>query len=271
LLAQPRLEIEIMTDERAKSDASTYAEPARSPTYAPAEGGGLTQYQLRAVAAEVVAALAHAVGTPLNVISGRAELIRQDPGNALMHVARIDDQVRKLATGLRQVVDYLSIPEPGGARVAGSQIVRDVIASLRSAAERVEAVLTDDASSLERITLEGATTFGLLCTLGSLAIRCAEGVAREARRIRFGGTLRDGVVSFEINLPGLAPLEGWHLEHFEARPPPGPSTEAYQVLSVCAVLVRGRGGKLHAEPITEASAATPAGVLVRFSSRVGST
>jgi len=72
----------------------------------------LAQRQLREAGAEVAAAIAHAVGTPLNVISGRAELIRHDPSNALAQVTRIEEQVKKLANGLRQVVDYLAVPEP---------------------------------------------------------------------------------------------------------------------------------------------------------------
>jgi len=75
----------------------------------------LAQRQLRDAGAEVASALAHAVGTPLNVISGRAELIRHDPSNALAQVARIEEQVKKLATGLRQIVDYLAVPEPRAA------------------------------------------------------------------------------------------------------------------------------------------------------------
>jgi signal transduction histidine kinase len=72
----------------------------------------VAQHQLRDAGAEVAAAIAHAVGTPLNVISGRAELIRHDPSNALTQVARIEEQVKKLATGLRQLVDYLAVPDP---------------------------------------------------------------------------------------------------------------------------------------------------------------
>src|SRR6185295_11805528 len=48
----------------------------------------LYQRQIRDAAAEVAAAIAHAAGTPLNVIGGRAELIRQDPANAAGHVTR---------------------------------------------------------------------------------------------------------------------------------------------------------------------------------------
>ena len=77
----------------------------------------LAEHQLRDAGAEVAAAIAHAVGTPLNVISGRAELIRHDPSNALAQVARIEEQVKKLANGLRQVVDYLAVPAADTARL----------------------------------------------------------------------------------------------------------------------------------------------------------
>src|SRR5690349_5516016 len=84
---------------------------------------GLAQRQLRDAGAEIASAIAHAVGTPLNVISGRAELIRHDPANALAQVARIEEQVKKLATGLRQIVDYLAVPDPqpGGSAAPGGQ------------------------------------------------------------------------------------------------------------------------------------------------------
>jgi signal transduction histidine kinase len=88
----------------------THQSPAREPLLELYDA--VAQHQLRDAGAEVAAAIAHAVGTPLNVISGRAELIRHDPSNALTQVARIEEQVKKLATGLRQLVDYLAVPDP---------------------------------------------------------------------------------------------------------------------------------------------------------------
>src|SRR5688572_9150027 len=88
----------------------THQSPAREPLLELYDA--VAQRQLRDAGAEVAAAIAHAVGTPLNVISGRAELIRHDPSNALAQVARIEEQVKKLATGLRQLVDYLAVPDP---------------------------------------------------------------------------------------------------------------------------------------------------------------
>jgi hypothetical protein len=96
--------------EASARDAASREAPAREPLLELYDT--LAQYQLRDAGAEVAAAIAHAVGTPLNVISGRAELIRHDPSNALAQVARIEDQVKKLANGLRQLVDYLAVPDP---------------------------------------------------------------------------------------------------------------------------------------------------------------
>src|SRR5688572_16787786 len=86
----------------------------------------LAQRQLRDAGAEIASAIAHAVGTPLNVISGRAELIRHDPSNALAQVTRIEEQVKKLATGLRQIVDYLAVPEPPPAGTPSAASTRAV-------------------------------------------------------------------------------------------------------------------------------------------------
>jgi signal transduction histidine kinase len=96
----------------------------------------LAQRQLREAGAEVAAAIAHAVGTPLNVISGRAELIRHDPSNALAQVARIEEQVKKLASGLRQVVDYLAVPDPQPALPAAGRHRRPADAAEASGPSR---------------------------------------------------------------------------------------------------------------------------------------
>lgn len=224
----------------------------------------LKQYQVRAVAAEVVAAVAHAVGTPLNVISGRAELIRQDPSNALTQVGRIDDQVRKLANGLRQMVDYLSIAELSSAHAPVAEVLEEARALVRAVADRAGVELAVDASGAGGMSVERVPILSALTTLGSLAIRCASlaTLPPAERRVRFSAVAAGGSLTFEVTLPGLAPVEGWHLEHFEARPAAGEQTEAHQVLSVCAALVRGRGGKLLLEPMSSGS-----GLVARFASR----
>lgn len=250
----------------------------------------LAQHQLRDAGAEVAAAIAHAVGTPLNVISGRAELIRHDPSNALAQVARIEEQVKKLATGLRQLVDYLAVPDPRAAQrgpgaqptqpgaaeealavVDANTVVADVVALTEGLARANEVDVVADASALEGARVERWHALATLSSLVSCAIRqvgahdraaaprAGSNGPNDAARIRIRGEVDDqqGVV-FELVVPGIARVEGWQLEHFQARPD---ATEFHRTMSICAAIVRGHGGKLLVEaPSTEALA-------VRFSCR----
>jgi hypothetical protein len=70
-----------------------------------------------------------------------------------------------------------------------------------------------------------------------------------------------GVV-FELVVPGLPMIEGWQLEHFQARPPVSECSEFYRTMSICAAVVRGHGGRLLIESAPNAEA-----VVVRFSCR----
>jgi hypothetical protein len=300
----------------------------------------LAQYQLRDAGAEVAAAIAHAVGTPLNVISGRAELIRHDPSNALAQVARIEEQVKKLATGLRQLVDYLAIPDPrtpqrpasvsrrtpadgtppeargaAPARASGAPLATFGAEAARLASGAEAARATTTASSLETPgelaivearavlndvlalaeafvsgtqgvevvgdgeALEGARVerwhaLATLNALASCAIRHAASRAKRcvnghsgtsnsgATRIRIGGGVASQGVVFELIVPGLSLVEGWQLEHFQARPVATDSSDFYRTMSICAAIVRGHGGKLLIESVPNAEA-----IVIRFSCR----
>jgi hypothetical protein len=292
----------------------------------------LAQYQLRDAGAEVAAAIAHAVGTPLNVISGRAELIRHDPSNALAQVARIEEQVKKLATGLRQLVDYLAIPDPrtpqrpasvsrrtpadgtppeargaaparaSGAPLAtfgaeGARVASGAEASLETPGElaivEARAVLNDvlalaeafvsgtqgvevvgDGEALEGARVERWHALATLNALASCAIRHAASRAKRcvnghsgtsnsgATRIRIGGGVASQGVVFELIVPGLSLVEGWQLEHFQARPVATDSSDFYRTMSICAAIVRGHGGKLLIESVPNAEA-----IVIRFSCR----
>lgn len=249
----------------------------------------LAQHQLRDAGAEVAAAIAHAVGTPLNVISGRAELIRHDPSNALAQVARIEEQVKKLATGLRHLVDYLAVPDPRAAQrgpgpqpgaaeealavVEANTVVADVVALTEGLARANEVDVVADASALEGARVERWHALATLSSLVSCAIRqvgahdraaaprAGSNGPNDAARIRIRGDVDNQGVVFELVVPGLAWVEGWQLEHFQARPDPTECAEFHRTMSICAAVVRGHGGKLLVEaPSTEA-------LVVRFSCR----
>ena len=300
----------------------THQSPAREPLLELYDA--VAQRQLRDAGAEVAAAIAHAVGTPLNVISGRAELIRHDPSNALTQVARIEEQVKKLATGLRQLVDYLAVPDPRlpqqsasasvnpsakgpgvkeaaarqGARAARAEVapapelvvvdaksVLDDVAALTEALARAGHVdVVVDGSGFAGARVERWHALGTLGTLVSQAIRhCSarasgsgaegsrtEGSPAEAApaanghgapaRVSIGGGVASQGVVFELVVPGLSLVEGWQLEHFQARPAVTDSSEFYRTMSICAAVVRGHGGKLLIESAPNATA-----IVVRFS------
>jgi signal transduction histidine kinase len=217
----------------------------------------LQHHQVRNGVAEVAAAIAHALGTPLNVISGRAELIRQDPANAVAQVARIEEQVMKVATGLRQLVDYLAVPDAltsgrlvstdtasanGQGNVPATRVVEEVLALLAPTVKALGAELVVDVSALETAAVDRWHALGVLTTLVSLAVRCAG-----KRRVGLTGSVVPGWAVFELHVPALPVMSGWHLEHFQTRPPATESAEPYRELSICAAVVRGHGGKLQIE------------------------
>jgi hypothetical protein len=107
---------------------------------------------------------------------------------------------------------------------------------------------------------------GTLSSLLSGAVRHVASKARgesghsSAGRVRVGGNITPQGVSFEVVVPGLTLVEGWQLEHFQARPSASECAEFYRTLSICAAVVRGHGGKLSLEAVPNADA-----ILVRFS------
>jgi signal transduction histidine kinase len=271
-----------------ESSDMTQEAPVRDPLLELSDA--LARHQLRQAGAEVAAAIAHAVGTPLNVISGRAELIRHDPSNALAQVGRIEEQVKKLANGLRQVVDYLAVPDPisPGKAAPGESASASPAAARPPLAEVVEAksVLDDLAALAEPLArsagvqlvvsadgLAGArverwNALGTLQALVSSALRQAApdavtpGGARAAQaRVRVSGSIASQGVLFELAVPGLTLIEGWQLENFPARPALD-CAEFYRTMSICGAVVRGHGGRLALE-----AAPGGDGVVVRFSCR----
>jgi signal transduction histidine kinase len=273
----------------------------------------LAQYQLRDAGAEVAAAIAHAVGTPLNVISGRAELIRHDPSNALAQVARIEEQVKKLAAGLRQLVDYLAVPDPRApqrpasvskrtpadgtpaealgaapARASGRPrptsgpsleapgdlvivdartVLDDVVALTSRLASGVEVVV--DTQALNGARVERWHALGTLNSLVSCAIRYMGSKTGKGAnghdapsRLRIAGSVASQGVVFELVVPGVPMVEGWQLEHFQARPPATEHSEFYRTMSISAAIVRGHGGRLLVEGMPNAEA-----IVIRFSCR----
>ncbi len=202
---------------------------------------------LRVVASDVASAIAHAAGTPLNVITGRAELIRQDPTNAAAHAARIEEQVRRLASGFRQLVDYLALAEAPPCEAPAARVAADALNSVLPFAREQDVELALDASALNAWTVDPGHVLGVLSLLLEWGVQQTARINAEPRQLRLVGTCTEDAVVFEFEIPGLQPLSGWRLEHFESRPGTTPDGEACRTLSLCGALARGQGSRLSTE------------------------
>ena len=203
--------------------------------------------QLRSTAAEVAAAIAHAAGTPLNVIGGRVELMRQDPAGAPAQLDRIEEQVYKLADGLRDLIDYLApVSEPRTAASAQS-VLAELLTLSRPLAAQQGVELRVAGAALGGARVHGDPLLANLGTLVAWALRCVGALPATARTpLVIDARVDSGVAVFELCVPGVHVVEGWRLERFEARPSSADS-EPYRTLSICAAIARGHGGKLLTE------------------------
>jgi hypothetical protein len=224
------------------------------------------RHELRAAAGEIAAAIAHAMGTPLNVISGRAELIRQDPAKAMAQAERIEEQVRNMASGLRQLVDYLAPPETNVLAAPAEVVVEDVLALLGELARGHGVELVRSPGEAVAAPVPRWHALSTLTTLTSVALQCARNVQGKSegaksdgvQRVSVGVSMAPSFIVFELNAPGLEATEGWQIDKFSARPLPTKVSDDYRLLAVCSATVRGNGGKLALEP-------TANGMSIRFS------
>lgn len=210
--------------------------------------------QLRSTAAEVAAAIAHAAGTPLNVIGGRVELMRQDPSSAPAQLDRIEEQVYKLADGLRDLIDYLapvSEPRTAGTAASAQSVLAELLTLSRPLAAQQGVELSAAGAALGDARVHGDPLLANLGTLVAWALRCVGALPAPARTpLVIDARVDSGVAAFELCVPGLRVVEGWRLERFEARPSSADS-EPYRTLSICAAIARGHGGKLLTEAMPE--------------------
>ncbi len=93
--------------------------------------------RLRAIG-QIAAGRAHELGTPLNVISGRATLLtrtlKESPA-ALEHASAIGAQADRIAAVVRRVLDYSRASTPSRTTVDLATLVEEAVPMLRTAAE----------------------------------------------------------------------------------------------------------------------------------------
>lgn len=206
----------------------------------------------------MVSVAGHLIGTPLNVIAGRAALIRSNPTPEAIaeNVRRIEEQVERLALRIRRLIDYFGLAEPGLERVTVAEVVRECSELYAPVAELKGVTLEMSVQSVETLSLEASLAPLVLTTLLSLAVRSAA----PGQSVRLSATEHGPkIVAFELVLPGLdaPPTSFDRLEPPEhgVRYDPG----ALEAFWTCLGLARRMGG---AFAVTKA--ATGSGVTVRF-------
>lgn len=203
----------------------------------------LRQAERRAASMRMVSVTGHLIGTPLNVIAGRAALIRSNPSPESIetNVRRIEEQVARLSLRFRRLIDCFGLPEPSAARRTVSEVLQDCAAVYCPIAELKGISLQIKAHDVGQQLIEATLSQLVLTTLLSLAIRRmtpGQAISLEACRHGTSG------VAFELELPELHALP----TNFEQLEPPeyglGYDPDALEALSMCLGLTRRVGGGL---------------------------
>lgn len=202
----------------------------------------LRSAERRAAISRVASVIAHLIGTPLNVIAGRAALIRANPNpeSVAENARRIEEQVDKLAQRIRKLIDYLTSPEAETEPTPAASIVSEAL-SLYEPIAHLKGVELVSSGEVPTQKVEGNSTMVILTSLLSLAVR----LAPPAERVELVfEQLPNHKLAFELIMPGFAvpsvPIDRLDPPESEERA----SAEPLQVLSVCYAIAKRSGGKL---------------------------
>ncbi len=217
----------------------------------------LRHAERRAASARMVSVAGHLVGTPLNVIAGRAALIRSNftPEAVEENVRRIEEQVERLALRIRRLIDYFGLAEPSLARRSVGEILDECQALYGPVAALKAVTLAVRAHDVEPLRIEAEVSPLVLTTLLSLGVRTSSAGQSITLDVTEHGPK---TVLFELHLPGLEVPK-----NFERLEPPDHSVRydpgTLETFWTCLGLARRIGGALHV-----VQAASGVGVAVRF-------
>jgi signal transduction histidine kinase len=219
----------------------------------------LGRAERREASARMVSVAGHLAGTPLNVIAGRAALLRANPNapDVAENARRIEEQVDRLALSIRRLVDYFRLPDPAReSRTVGELLreCRDLYGPI-AALKGVSLGMNLHAENVASVPIDGEISPLIVNMLLSLAIRSTApshvvqlSVAEHAPRR----------IAFELTLPDLEPPPNF--EHLE---PPAQSWRydpgTLETFWTCNGLALRTGGSL-----SIGRGETGSGALVRY-------
>jgi signal transduction histidine kinase len=217
----------------------------------------LRRAERRAASARMVSVAGHLAGTPLNVIAGRAALIRADPSPAAVeeNLRRIEEQVERMAQRMRRLIEYFGVSEPHSEHRGVGAILGECQALYSPVAELKGVSLLIEPGGVDHLHIEADVSELVLTTLLSLGVRkTAPGQSITLSAAAHG--LRS--VLFELALPDLEVPHNF--ERFEP-PEHGISYDPgiLETCWTCLGLARRIGGTL-----SIAKAASEPGAIVHF-------
>jgi signal transduction histidine kinase len=207
--------------------------------------------------------IGHLIGTPLNVIAGRAALTRASVSADAIdeNLRRIEAQVERLAQRIRRLIEYLGVPETAVEPRSAKSITDEALALYGPVAEARNVQIQCSVDEVEGLNVDSQPALLVLTCLLSLATRTSSP----------GGVIRLAVaeytarsVIFEVLLPGLS----GPLNRIDRLDPPDQGTvdsDVTQVLSICLGIARRGGGGIEivrSDEIAQRDATE--GLLVRF-------
>jgi two-component system NtrC family sensor kinase len=203
----------------------------------------LRRAERHAIVSRLSSVFAHLIGTPLNVIAGRAALIKTNPDghSALENATRIEQQVERLAYRIRRLIEYWTNVESDLGLREVSAVVGDALAlhAPVAASRKVEITVSTE---LPQRLLEAMSTLVVLTNLLSLSTL----TAKAGTSIELSVTSPDpDSVLFELTVPGFEPPSS----RIDRLDPPEDDrdrirAERLQVLSVCHAVAEQRGARL---------------------------
>lgn len=203
----------------------------------------LRRAERRATGFEIASAIAHMIGTPLHVISGRASLIRGAPDDPSVadNARRIEEQVERLAERMRAFIAHLTLPEPAATSEPVGGLVERALTLCAPAAKARGVTFELATRAAPELAVPTSSTLLVLTGLLAFAARVAPSGAACPLSVDVND---EGRLVFSLGVPGLEPLAG-RLDSLE--PSAGPVSlprEELQALSLSAAIARRRGGSV---------------------------
>lgn len=203
----------------------------------------LRHAERRAATFRVAWAIGHLIGTPLNVIAGRAALIRSstDAGASAEHARRIEEQVERLAQEVRRLIDYLTPPEPTSEPGPLAGVIDAALVLSQPITTERGVHLELPPGELPKVLVDRMSTLLVVTTLLSLAARNSPRESKFRLRITEPASGADTIL-LEITVSGMKYPEG-RIDRLEPPESAAPGTsDTMQALSICFGVAQRRGG-----------------------------